>query len=169
MISFCFWFAFLKFSSWASFHIFQVICVLSFSENFLFIFYLFTYWHSFFFNLEELFEWRKLTLYLSCLFWIFLPMCYLSLDFGHGFFFSLPYKCFKALKCNTLVSFMASGCTVCWMSIFLTGNPDLGFKREKLPFLLKDYFKSHGEMKMYKEFYYEMLLFWVLRRSCLSS
>ena len=130
-----------------------------------FVFYLFLRTPCFDWLIVSL---EKLTFYLSCLFWIFLPMCYLSLNFGYNFFF-LPCKCFKVLKCNIPVSFMASEYTVCRMPIFLAGNPDLGFQREKSPFMLKDYFKSHGKVKMYKEFYYKMLLFWVQRRSCLSS
>lgn len=130
-ISFCCFDLHLQNSRWGrvSSHIFQVICILSFSENSLFVWLLAL--SLFFFNLGKLFELRKLTLYLSCLLWIFSPTCYLPLTFGYGCFgLFVPYKCFKVFRCKILVSFMAVGCTVCWMSVFLAGNPDLGFERE---------------------------------------
>lgn len=40
-----------------------------------------------------------------------------------------------------------------------------GIHKRNSYFTLKDYFKSQGDVQMYTEFYYNMLLFWVLRRS----
>lgn len=44
-----------------------------------------------------------------------------------------------------------------------------GIWKRKSLFLPKAYLKSQGGVKMYKEFSYKMLLFWVPRKSCLSS
>lgn len=154
---------------WVSSQIFQIICILSFSENSLFV-WLLALSLSFFLNLEKLFELRKLTLYLSCLFWIFSPTCYVPLAFGYGFFcLFVPYKCFKVLRCKILVSFMALGCTGVLNVCLLGRKSRPGIRKRKITLHTKGYGKRQGDGKMYKEFYDKIRLCGVLGRSCLSS
>lgn len=58
----------------------------------------------------------------------------------------------------------------CWVHCvfnvcFLGRKCRPGIQKRNSYFTLKDYFKSQGDVQMYMEFYYNMLLFWVLRRS----